>query len=85
MIKRHTLKRNSRVPASILGASAIGAAIAHLPEALRWVLMLGEEGGLSTNEIASLAGVSPKTIESTQNRGIALVQRELLLNANAAW
>lgn len=84
MMKRLTLKRNSYAPVGILGSSALGAAIAHLPQALRWVLMLSEEGGLSTKEIAALAGVSPKSIESTQNRGIALVQRELLLKANAA-
>lgn len=85
MKKRLTHKRKSRLLVGSLGSGAIGAAIAHLPQALRWVLMLGEKGGLSTKEIAALAGVSTDSIESTQNRGIALVQRELLLKAKAAW
>ncbi len=85
MIRKHSHKRKSRDPASSRGSNVLGAAIAHLPQALRWVLMLGEKGGLSTKEIASLAGVSPETIEMTQNRGIALIQRELLSKANAAW
>lgn len=63
--------------AGALRDSAIGTAIARLPKVLRWVMILGDRNGLSTREIATLAGVDPKVIESTQVRGLALVRREL--------
>ena len=76
--------RTRRFPTAMLRDSAIGKAIARLPETLRWVMILGERNGLSTTEIANLAGVSPKVIESTQNRGLVLIQKELLIRVGVA-
>lgn len=71
-------------PMDMLRDSAIGTAIAGLPDALRLVLLLGGQDGLSTREIATLAGVSPKVIESTRNRGNTLVQKELMSHLRGA-
>ena len=68
-----------RSTATLSGDGIIGAAIAHLKAPLRWVMILSETDGLATKEIANLAGVSLKVVQSMQDRGLALVQRELLL------
>jgi len=72
-----------RSSAKLPGDGVIGAAIAHLKAPLRWVMILGETNGLSTKEIANLAGVSLKVVQSMQDRGLALIQRELLLGHGA--
>ena len=71
-------------PAAAVLDNVLGAAIAHLPDIFRWVMILGGRDGLSIREIATLAGVSPKLIESTQNRGLTLIQKELLKYTRAA-
>lgn len=71
-------------PIGMLRDSALGTAIAGLPDALRLVLLLGGRDGLSTREIAALAGVSPAIIESTRNRGNTLVQKELMSHLRGA-
>lgn len=68
----------TRSPMNKLRDSVIGTAIAGLPDALRWVMLLGGQNGLSTREIAVLAGVSPNVIKSTQHRGLTLIQKALL-------
>jgi DNA-directed RNA polymerase specialized sigma24 family protein len=73
--------RTCRSAAAMLRESAIGAAIAHLSAPLRWVMILGERNGLSTKEIANLAGVSLAAVKSMQGRGLALIQEELLMRA----
>ena len=70
--------RHQGSPVDLARDNVIGAAIAHLPDIFRWVMILGGRNGLSTREIATLAGVSPRLIESTQNRGLTLIQKELL-------
>lgn len=72
-----------RSSARLSGDGVIGAAIAHLKAPLRWVMILGEANGLSTKEIANLAGVSLKVVRSMQYRGLALIQRELMLGCGA--
>ena len=72
-----------RSAAAILRDSAIGTAIAHLPDTLRWVMILGEDNGLSTRELADLTGVSCKVIESTHDQGLALIRKELLIGTQS--
>lgn len=81
---RHSLRRRLESPVDLLRDSALGTAISHLPDAMRWVMILGGRNGLSTDEIAALAGVSPKLVESTQHRGTMLVQRELSSHSQGA-
>lgn len=76
---RSHLNKAHRSSAKLPDDGVIGAAIAHLKAPLRWVMILGETNGLSTKEIANLAGVSLKVVQSMQDRGLALVHRELLL------
>jgi len=68
----------------VLRDAALGTAITHLPDAARWVMQLSGKHGLTINEIASLAGVSPKVVTSTKIRGFTLVQEELLTRVVAA-
>lgn len=77
---RHTRPQlaTTQSPMDNLRDSAIGTAIAGLPDALRWVMLLGGQDGLSTREISVLAGVSPSVIKSTQRRGLTLIQNILL-------
>lgn len=56
---------------------ATGAAIAHLPMLVRWIMLLGGQHGLSTKEIANLSGTSIKTVKSIQDRGHKLIESEL--------
>jgi DNA-directed RNA polymerase specialized sigma24 family protein len=42
-------------------------------------MILGERGGLTTGEIARLAGVSLDTVKAIQNRGRTLIQEEILM------
>ena len=76
MKTRHSEKRTSRSQASIGRTRAIATAIAHLQAPLRWVMILGERGGLSTEEIANLTGVSVEAVKSVHSRALALVQKE---------
>lgn len=84
MKSRNAHKLPPQSAATVLRDAAIGAAIAHLPQALRWVMILAGRGGLSTNEIATLAGVSPKAIACTQTRGQALIEKELMTGVQTA-
>lgn len=79
---RPFLRDAAHTPIDAIGESAMGKAIARLPDALRWVMLLGGRNGLSICEIAALAGVSQKIVESTQHRGLALLQKELLNRAS---
>lgn len=71
-------------PMDRLCDSAVGTAIAGLPAALRWVMLLGGQNGLSTREIATLAGVSTDVVKSTKHRGLTLIQRALLKRVRKA-
>jgi len=71
-------------PAARVRDNVLGAAIAHLPDIFRWVMILGGPSGLSTKEIANLAGVGLKVVKSMQGRGLALIQKELLIGCGAA-
>jgi len=53
------------------------SAIADLPDTIRWIVILGERDGLSSSEIAKLAGVSESLVEAMRQRGLALIQTEL--------
>jgi DNA-directed RNA polymerase specialized sigma24 family protein len=75
MNTRHSAPNATRAP--IRRNRAIEAAIAHLQAPLRWVMILGERGGLSTGEIANLAGVGLEVVKSIQSRALALIEREL--------
>lgn len=82
----HTRKSQSispRTNAVILRERAVGTAITHLPDSLRWVMLLGERGGLSTREIADLAGVGSEEIEFAQDQGLSLIQKEFLQGQTA--
>ena len=79
MNRRTSRNRTYRSPAATLRDSATGVAIAHLPNFLRWVMILSERNGLSTREIAGLVGTGTEVVESTRNRGLALIQKELLM------
>ena len=70
-------------PVALLPDSATGAAIAHLTPPLRWIMILGGSNGLSTKEIANLAGVGLKVVKSMQVRGLTLIQKELLMGCGA--
>jgi DNA-directed RNA polymerase specialized sigma24 family protein len=76
---RHSQNRTCRPHAAMLRNGAISAAIAHLSAPLRWIMILGERSGLSTGEIAQLAGVSLEDVQRMQGRGRALIQKELLM------
>ena len=84
MITRKLRVHRFESPSELLRDNALGTAISHLPDAMRWVMILGGRGGLTDGEIASLTGVSPKVVNSTHNRGLTLVQRELLSTVRAA-
>ena len=73
MNTRNSRNRTHQVLAAMLCDRANGAAIAHLPAPLRWVMILGEPNGLSTREIANLAGISIEAVISIQGRGLALM------------
>jgi DNA-directed RNA polymerase specialized sigma24 family protein len=62
---------------------ALGAAIARLPATIRWIVILGERDGLSTREIADLAGVSLDLVKSMQAQGLALIQKDILIGCGA--
>jgi DNA-directed RNA polymerase specialized sigma24 family protein len=70
-------------PVASLSDSATGTAIAHLPAPLRWIVILGGSNGLSTKEIANLAGVGLRVVKSMQVRGLALIRKELLNGCGA--
>jgi len=73
-----------RSPAATLDDSALGAAIARLPATIRWIVILGGRNGLSTREIANLAGIDPELVKSMQGRGLALIHEDLLIQRGAA-
>ena len=73
-----------RLPAATLDDSALGAAISRLPATIRWIVILGERNGLSTREIANLAGVSLELVKSMRGRGLALIQDDLVIQRGAA-
>ena len=72
-----------RSPGAKLRDSALGAAIAHLPVPVRWIMILGAREGLSARDIANLAGVNIEVVKSLQGRGLALIQKELLCGCDA--
>lgn len=59
--------------------SSMAMAIARLPATVRWLVILGERDGLSTGEIANLAGVSIALVKAMQDRGLALIQKDPLI------
>ena len=79
MSTRNTHNRTYRSPAAGAGGPARAAAISHLPELLRWIIILGEREGLSIGEIARLAGTSREAIKSMQRRGLVLIRNELVI------
>lgn len=83
MKARGSSNRIHRLSTAMLGDGVIGAAISHFQAPLRWVMILGEANGLSTKEIANLGGVSLKIVKSMQDRGRALIQKELLMGCGA--
>lgn len=58
-------------------ASDLTAEIAHLPAAVRWIVILGERDGLSPKDIANLAGVSLELVKSMLGRGLAIIQQDI--------
>jgi len=84
MSTRNSPNKSHRSSAAVSRGGATEAAIAHLPAPLRWVMILGGHSGLSTKEIASLAGVSLRIVQSMQDRGLALIRKEFLMGCGAA-
>jgi DNA-directed RNA polymerase specialized sigma24 family protein len=64
-------------PADKSEGSALTAEIAHLPAAVRWIVILGERDGLSPKDIANLAGVSLELVKSMLGRGLAIIQQDI--------
>lgn len=76
MRTQNARNRRLRSLAALPGSSANATAISRLPALLRWVMLLGGREGLSTNEIARLAGTSIEAVKSMQCRGLALIGRQ---------
>jgi len=68
----------------LLASDAGAAAISRLPELLRWIFILGEREGLSTVEIARLAGTSIEAIKSMRQRGLAIIRNERVIPFDCA-
>ncbi|TCJ18173.1 RNA polymerase sigma factor [Parasulfuritortus cantonensis] len=58
-------------------AEALAAAVADLPEAQREAFLLAEEGGLTLEEIAALAGVGRETVKSRLRYAAAKLRKFL--------
>lgn len=76
MHKTHSRLR-ARSPVDLLRDNAFARAVSHLPDVMRWVMLLGGRDGLSTDEIATLSGVKRSVIDAMLSRGRALIQNEL--------
>jgi DNA-directed RNA polymerase specialized sigma24 family protein len=74
-------KIRHRLPGIVASDEVFEEAISHLPTVVRWVMILSEREGLSTQELADLAGVRFDVVEATQSQGLALIQKEFLMRA----
>jgi len=81
MMMNDVFKIRRRLPDIVASDAVFEEAISHLPTVVRWVMILSEREGLSTQELADLAGVRFEVVEATQSQGLALIQKEFLMRA----
>jgi DNA-directed RNA polymerase specialized sigma24 family protein len=80
MSRRKSRGDLKQLPEVVPDERALQSAIADLPQNVRLIVLLGGRDGLSTVEIARLAGVSVYLVKAMQSKGHALIETALQMH-----